>query len=298
MPRILLTGGTGFIGRHLTQALLAVPDVELTLLVQEKYGMGTPLPAALAPLRPQLHLVYADLRTFNLTVRAVKEAAPEIVIHLAAQGATDPFMPVDLAIRHNLTGTLNLLRASFEKSFTATRFITARTTGELTAMNSYAASKAAAWQFCRMYTLTQQWPITGAMIFQCFGPGQPERALIPAAIHAARAGQDFPMTAGTQKRDFIYVDDVVAGLQAMTTAETLPVGDTLDLGTGIGTSLADVVTQIYALVGQGGRPLLGTLPTRPGERPQPLADVGRTQQFIDWRPEHPLKNGLSKMLLG
>ena len=75
----LLTGATGFIGQHLVVELLQA-GAEVALLVREGYA-GMPLPGLLAPLRPQLHLVYADLRNYNLTVRAVCEANPERVIH-------------------------------------------------------------------------------------------------------------------------------------------------------------------------------------------------------------------------
>lgn len=296
MARILITGGTGFIGRHLVEALVKQERDELFLLVREKYGLGEPLPEPLAFYREKLQLVYADLRTFSLTVRAVQAAAPEIVVHLAAEGALDPFLPVETAVRHNVTGTLNLLRACFEKSFSTGRFIIARTPGEIETINSYAASKAAAWQFCRMYAHTQQWPVVGAMIFQCYGAGQSSQALIPAALAAARAGRDFPMTGGAQTRDFIHVSDVASGLIALLRAEELPAGETVDLGSGEPTTIGTAVETIYKLVGQGGRPQLGVLPTRPGERPQPIADLAHTQALINWQPQLTLPEGLKQLL--
>ncbi|MCB0033769.1 MAG: NAD(P)-dependent oxidoreductase [Anaerolineales bacterium] len=294
--RVLITGGTGFIGQRLTETLVAHKHYQPYLLVREAYGMGTPLPPRLMTLREQIRLVFADLRTFSLTSRAINEAQPDIVVHLAAQGATDPFLSVDTAVRHNLSGTLNLLRACFEKSFTTTRLIVARTPGEIDVINSYAASKAAAWQFCRMYAQTQQWPVIGAMIFQCYGVGQSPRALLPAALTAARAGQDFPMTAGEQTRDFIHIDDVVSGLIALIETADLPAGATAELGTGIPTSLTTAVQTIYELVDQGGQPKPGLLPARPGEQPQPLANLAHTQQLIDWQPALTLRDGLKQLL--
>jgi nucleoside-diphosphate-sugar epimerase len=188
-----------------------------------------------------------------------QEAAPEMVVHLAAAGVTDPFLPVATAIAHNVTGTLNLLQACCERPGKLAPIVVARTPGERDAQNHYAASKAAAWQFCRMYVRTRGWPIAGAMVYQAYGPGQPERALVPAALAAARAGADFAMTSGRQVRDWIYVDDVVAGLLAMI-ARPLPPGETVELGTGRGTTVGEVVDRIYALAGGGGRPLRGSAP--------------------------------------
>jgi len=290
---VLVTGATGFIGCHLVRRLLEA-EREVTILVREAYGMGAPLPRPLAVLRPQVEAVYADLRNVKLTVRAVEEVAPEQIVHLAAAGTTDPFLPVNDALRHNLQGTLNLLRAAFEKTFTTRQMIVARTPGERSAMNVYAASKAAAWNFCQMYARTQMWPIHGAMIFQAYGPGQPEKTLVPAAFSAAMAGDDFPMTSGEQERDWIHVHDVVEGIMAMMRCDLRP-GRTVELGTGQATSVVEVVHRIYALAGCGGRPRPGTLPDRPGETPIQVADAGNTSALLGWRANLSLSEGLRLM---
>ena len=287
---VLVTGATGFIGCHLVDHLVKTGR-DVTILVREAYGMGERLPPALVALRPQIQAVYADLRNLRLTLRAIEEAAPDHIIHLAAAGTTDPFLPVSDALRNNLQGTLNLIRAAFEKSFTTRQVIVARTPGERSAVNVYAASKAAAWNFCQMYARTQMWPIHGAMIFQAYGPGQPESTLIPAAFRAALAGEDFPMTSGEQERDWIYVRDVVEGLVAMLSCE-LQAGKTVDLGTGKATSVADVVHEIYALAGRGGQPRPGALPGRPGEAPTQLADARSTKDLLGWQANHSLSRGL------
>jgi nucleoside-diphosphate-sugar epimerase len=294
ITRILVTGGTGFIGRFLIPHLLQREDTAVIPLLRETYTPDT-LPEHIGTVRSQLQLVYADLRNFQLTVRALRQAEPDVVIHLAVAGVTDPFLAVDTAVRHNLTATLNLIRACFEKTFTTEQLIIARTPGELTTMNVYAASKAAAWQFCQMYAHTRQWPIQGAMIFQAYGTGQPGHTFIPAALAAARAGEDFPMTAGTQQRDWIHAGDVVAGLATLIGRHLQP-GQTVELGTGVLTSVADVGRQIYALVGGKGKPLIGVLPNRPGETERQVADVQQTAQLIAWQSQISLHEGLQRMI--
>ncbi len=292
MNAILITGGTGFIGRHLVSYLVAGGETAVTLLIREAEA-SQPLPPPLNHLRPHFDVVYADLRNFQLTVRALREAEPDRVLHLAAMGATEPFLPVDTAVRHNVTGTLNLLRACFEKTFTPQQLIIARTPGERSAMNPYAASKMAAWQFAQMYAHTQGWPIHGAMIFQAYGPGQPERAFIPAAFQAALAGDDFPMTAGTQARDWIFASDVAAGLTAMLGAPLAP-GTTVELGTGQGTSLLAVAERVYGVANRGGRPLPNTLTSRPGEDTRQIADAAQTKALINWQATTSLADGLAQ----
>lgn len=298
--RVLVTGATGFIGRTLVPHLLKQPDLHLTLLLREAYGNPQCLPPHLAASRADYEAVYADLRNYRLTARALRQAAPDAVIHLAAVGATDPFLSIATALAHNLTGTINLARAAFEASGSARQLIVARTPGEQSTMNVYAASKAAAWSFCQMFSRTHGWAIHGAMIFQAYGPHQPAHALIPAAMRAALAGEDFPMTAGTQERDWVYVRDVAAGLCAML-GRPLRAGETLDLGTGQLTSVADVVRRVYGLVharlGNGvGRPLIGALPSRPGEDRQQVADVRQTRERLGWETAVSLEAGLDAYL--
>ena len=133
------------------------------------------------------------------------------------------------------------------------------------------------------------------MIFQAYGPYQPENTLIPSAIKAALNGQDFPMTAGTQQRDWIHVSDVAAGLAAMI-GKPLPPGTTIELGTGRLSRVADVVQQIYTLANRGGRPKIGVLPGRPGEEPSQVADVVRTKELVGWETAVTLQEGLSQLL--
>lgn len=293
-PRVLITGASGFVARILVPRLIDEADV--TLLLLEDFGSGALLPAPLNKVRAKVDVVYADLRNFQLTARALRQARPDRIIHLAAVGVSEPFLNVNTALSHNVTGTINLLRACFESdSLDVQQVIVARTPGERSVMNVYAASKAAAWAFCEMYAHTAGWPIHGAMIFQAYGPGQPAHLFIPAALRAALAGEVFPMTSGEQEKDWIHIDDVVAGFSALLKSE-LPAGETVEFGRGQPVSLADVAGHIFRLVGRGGGPLLGALPSRPGEDPRQVADAERTAALIGWRPQISLEQGLERLI--
>ncbi|MCA9971194.1 MAG: GDP-mannose 4,6-dehydratase, partial [Anaerolineales bacterium] len=104
-----------------------------------------------------------------------------------------------------------------------------------------------------------------------------------------------------QERDWIYVQDVAAGLHAML-RRPLAAGETLDLGTGQLTSVADVVRQVYALVnaqqpeGRRGQPLVGALPSRPGEDRRQIANVRKTQEQLGWETAVSLADGLHAYL--
>ena len=89
--------------------------------------------------------------------------------------------------------------------------------------------------------------------------------------------------------------DVAQGLAAMIGSD-LPPGQSVDLGMGMLTSVADVVCQIYELVGGVGKPLIGVLPSRPGEEVVQIADNQRTEQLLGWQAQISLAAGLSQLL--
>lgn len=281
----VVTGATGFIGQYLARALVAAGDDVHALLAEDP--------------EPQLHKLpdgvtghYADLRQAGQVQRTVKAVRPDRVFHLAAAGVSDPFMAVRPALRVNLDGTLHLLQAVEGRA----PVVIARTPGEREAANVYAASKAAGWLFGEMYARTHGWPVFGAMIFSAYGVGQNPRNVLPQALAAARAGQDFPMSPGGQVRDWIEVRDVVDGLIAVSGLDETQRGATVELGTGVGTALVDVVTALYGLVGGPGQPLPGRLPYRPGEVMQMVAEAEQTASLTGWRAQIDLMAGLADLV--
>lgn len=146
-----------------------------------------------------------------------------------------------------------------------------------------------------MFAQTEGWPIYGAMIFQVYGPEQPEHTLVNSAMTAALEGRSFPMTSGSQERDWIFLDDVVDGLIAVLESDIEP-GTTIDLGTGHRLSVARMVQQIYSIVGGEGRPLIGTLSERPGEQALQVADSERTYSLLGWRATTSPEQGLRQLL--
>jgi nucleoside-diphosphate-sugar epimerase len=294
--RILVTGATGFIGQHLVNKLSQAGHTVIILSRQSQSPQS--LAGISEKILQQLDHVYGDLRNFNLMSRAVRDATPDIVIHLAAAGVSDPFLSPHRAIRNNVTGTINLLRACFENkslSKIPTKVIVGRTPGEFEPSNVYAASKSASWKFCEMFVRSQGWPIIGAMIFQTYGSGQPSHMLVPGAIEAALNGNDYPMTSGKQTRDWIHVSDVAKALSVIISSQNAP-GESIDVGTGTATSVAEVVELIFALTKSSGSPAASMLPDRIGETNHPVADATKTYNETGWRALLSIKEGLRETI--
>jgi nucleoside-diphosphate-sugar epimerase len=255
-------------------------------------------PARIAALPQEIDCRNGDVRFFGQMRQLIEQVAPGFVFHLAAVGVNDPFIAEETALQVNLYGTLNILQAVLQAGGgQVKRVVVAGTSyeygrsGQLDPGNIYAASKVAAWAFCRMYYRAYGMPVAVARPFNVYGPGQTLRALVPAAFQAALSGQNFPMTPGEQRRDFIYIDDVIDGFLAAAATAGIE-GESLDLGTGQATAVRAVVERIFALCGGAGQPSIGALPYRPGVVWETVADADRTQRLTGWSATIGLVEGL------
>jgi len=290
---VFLTGATGFIGRRLAKCLMAA-GADVAALV---------LPGETALLPDGVRAISGDVTFPETVTEAIATTQPGLIVHLAAIGITNPDLPLTAACDVNVGGVINILDAA-RRVETVRRIVLVgssyeygarRADDRLDPFNAYSASKVAAWAFARATYNAWGAPVVWTRLFQVYGPGQREKALIPAAIQAALNGDDFRMTAGEQQRDFIFVEDVVEGLVAATTAPGIE-GRALDVGTGQLHRIRAVVERIWALSGARGQILAGALPYRPGEVPAIPADVDRTRRLTGWESQVELETGLQKTI--
>jgi nucleoside-diphosphate-sugar epimerase len=297
---VVVTGATGFIGSHLVERLVA-EGVEVTLAVEP--GVSK---ANIASILDKVRVYEVDLRDGQMVWQLVRECQPSRIYHLAAVGVTEPDVDPRLAVQVNVIGTLNLLEALRETECDC--FVNTGTCYEyghnnppmredqmVDPINAYAASKSAAWLFCRMYHRTHGYPIVTVRPFTVYGPRQGPRALIPQTILSALRGEDFEMTGGEQTRDFTYVADIVEGyLRASLSGKAI--GQTINLGTGEERPIKDVVLKALELMGNPVKPLIGALPYRPGEIWRLYADSSKARELLSWQPQVDLEEGLRETI--
>jgi len=296
--RILVTGGAGFIGSHLVDALLARGD-DVAMADHLHRGPKAWVEEALRR-GVQLHVV--DVQDLSGVRRAFEASRPEVVLHLAAQvdvrrSVADPAHDVQV----NVAGTVSVLEAARE---VGTRRVviasTAAVYGDpqqiptteeapIAPLSPYGTSKAAAeWylaQYARLYGIST----LALRMANVYGPRQdPDRASGVVAIFsglAARRGRATVFGDGHQTRDYVFVEDVI---DAWLTAADSDVIGALNVSTGHETSLLEM-TEALDLP-------FDFAPGRAGEIKRSCLDPSAAAAELDWRAIVPLACGLRRTL--
>jgi UDP-glucose 4-epimerase len=297
--RVLVTGASGFIGSALVEALVQRGAEVHCLLLP-----GDPAPN-LDGVRQEVRIHCADLADQTAIEAVVSATRPQVVLHLAAVGVTDVHIDPALAVRVNVEGTLHLL-AALDGDYRV--FVNTGTCHEYGRNDPpfgeeqdprpelpYAITKTAAWHFCNRFFKTKGWPIVTVRPFTVYGPRQATNAFIPSCIRAAQRGRDFDMTAGEQRRDFVYVGDIVEGfIRAATVPEAI--GGTFNLCSGRETAIYDIARSVVAQMGDPIAIHRGALPYRASEIWRLVGDNTRAREILGWEPRISLAEGLRRTI--
>jgi UDP-N-acetylglucosamine/UDP-N-acetyl-alpha-D-glucosaminouronate 4-epimerase len=299
----LVTGGAGFIGSHLAEALLARGD-RVRVLDDLSTGRRANLPSG-----SDLEFLEGDIRDFQTCLRAASGCAG--VFHQAALGSV-PRSVSDPATTFavNVTGTLHVLLAARDAGVARVVYASSSSVygndaalpkaeeriGE--PLSPYAASKRSGELLAQAFGHCYGTTTVGLRYFNVYGPRQdpdsPYAAVIPLFFKAALTGR--PATVfgdGEQTRDFTYVADVVqANLSAMDVRLAPATGVILNIGGGRRTS----VNQLWKAVSQAAGRAASVVhaPARPGDVRDSLADVSLARQMIGYSPEVGIEEGLRR----
>lgn len=283
--RIMVTGASGFIGSHLCQDLCL---------------RGAEVHAVSRGWHPD-----GDVRWWqsNLCdIAAVRELLfnikPETIFHLSGDVTAAPDFHLALStFESHVVSTVYLLAVAAEMGcrrivLTASLTEPQGKASDIVPSSPYAAGKWASCVYGRMFHTLYETPITIVRPFMAYGPRQNPQKIIPYVTLSLLRGEVPKLASGRWQADWIYIDDVIEGLLAAGDRSGVE-GCTIDLGSGMMTTVREVVDHIVRLVGTSIIPSFGVLPDRPAEKIR-VADLAYARDKIGWTPTITLQDGLAR----
>lgn len=297
--RVLVTGGAGFIGSHLVDALLARGA---TVVVLDNFSTGRHANLAGKPLQ----LVEADVADLDAVCRAA--AGCELILHQAALASVPRALAEPaLNYRSNISGTFNVLEAARRAGVARVVYASSSAVyGPQTALpldetlppnpiSPYAMAKLVGEELARSYARSYGLSVVCLRYMNVYGPrqdpGSPYSGVISIFVTRALAGR--PVTIygdGAQTRDFVYVGDVVAANLA---AAALATGDApaiINIGSGVQTSVSALYAQVAALLPTAQPATYAA--ARAGDIAHSVAATAHAQRLLAWQARTPLHVGL------
>ncbi len=164
----------------------------------------------------------------------------------------------------------------------------------LVPISFYAATKASATLLCQVFAREYQKPIVTLRPFSVYGPYEEEKRFIPTIIRSVIENKPIKLTPGAQRRDFIYVEDIVdIYIKAISNRKKL-FGQILNMGTGIEYTNDEVVQTLFKLANKKVEIEKGAFPKRIWDMPHWVADASKTKRLLNWSPGFTLEEGLRK----
>ena len=289
--QVLVFGAAGFVGRNLIETLTKSEDeIVASDTVDDPFGGA-------------LSYMKADLLDRNRITDSVKDA--RVIVHLAASSLVASLQDPIGNMKINLEGTLNILEAARKHDVKKVIYSSASSVVGTPRYNPvdedhpcnpktpYAVTKKACEDYIRVYNELYGLQYLVFRFFNVYGPWQSHKsgALIPTLYKILAEGSEFQVYGdGSSTRDFIYVEDLVEYLSLAIKGQVD--NTTVNLGTGLGTSIVQLIELGSGLLGV--KPRIAFKPSRPGEIGNFVADTRRLIELFGRRPTTSLEEGLKR----
>lgn len=305
--RVLITGAYGFLASHLSERLVAL-GADVIGLVRDRPARSY---LQSAGLEDRITLVPGDITDLDSCRRTVNEHEVEVIFHLAAQAIVglanrSPYSTLESNVRGTYTlleacrelqerGTVRaIVVASSDKAYGDQPELPYREGAPLLGLHPYDASKSCADLLARMFANSYRLPVAVTRCANLYGPGDPNLSrIVPATIIAVMRGErPIIRSDGSPLRDYLFVKDAVAAYLALAEAvqQGRAAGQAYNVGTGVPTSVLDLVSQIIAVCGSDLQPDVQS--SASGEITHQYLDVRRAREELGWEPATSLEDGL------
>jgi len=313
--RILLTGGAGFIGSHVAEALLR-RGAELTIVdnLDEFYSPEWKR-ANLEEVRRvgKFEFFAQDICDYEALHKLMERVRPEAIVHLAARAGVRPSIEQPLLYQQvNIAGTLNLLESSRQLGidkfvFGSSSSVYGATSKapfsedqvECKPISPYAATKLAGELLCYTYAHLFRLSVVCLRFFTVYGPRQRPDLAIHKFTALAEAGKPVPIFGdGSTGRDYTFVEDIVAGVVAGLGYEPRAVEDVrfeiFNLGNSHPVKLSEMVDAIEQATGR--KLIREQKELQPGDVPLTWADISKAQRLLGYRPATKFGDGIQRFV--
>jgi nucleoside-diphosphate-sugar epimerase len=294
--KVLVTGATGFVGAALVRRLVE-QGKEVHIFRRRESALWR-----IHDLLDKLISHEVDLRDAAAVERSVANIRPTIIYHLATYGGFADQRDTAAIIAANFLGTVHLLRACEKVGFDC--FVNTGSSSEYgikaapmresdttEPLGDYGVAKAAATLFCRSEAMQQGLPVVTLRLFSPYGPWDDPKRFISYVIKSLLRGDAPRLSSPDSVRDYIYIDDVV-DLYLKVGKAPQCAGEIINVGSGVQSSLGEVVSLVNEIIGNGITPIWGTVPSQRAEPQSWVADINKAKLLLGWEPATPLRAGL------
>lgn len=307
--KVLVTGSDGFIGSHLTEALVRQGYQVRAFVLYNSFNSWGWLDRIPKDVQNQIEVFSGDVRDPYGVKQAM--AGCEAVMHLAALIAIPySYHSPDTYVDTNVKGTLNILQAARElglnrvihtstsEVYGTARYVPIDEEHPLQGQSPYSATKIAADQLVMSFYYSFNTPVTILRPFNTYGPRQSARAVIPTVITQLAAGNSqLKLGALQPTRDFNYVNDTVRGFIAALESSQA-VGEVINIGSNYEVSIAETVKLIAELMDTTVEIVTDSVRLRPAksEVERLWANNAKAARLLNWQPTYGGVEGLKKGL--
>jgi nucleoside-diphosphate-sugar epimerase len=297
MKRVLLTGGTGFVGANLARRLLRDGHA-VHLLVGAGHRTWR-----LADVLGSLVRHEADLRDADAVSRAVAAARPDWVFHLAAHGAYSWQTDARAIMATNVLGTVHLVEACRQTGFEV--FVNTGSSAEygwkdhapaeddwLEPNSAYAVAKASATLFCQQVAHAARLHLPTVRLYSVYGPYEEPNRFLPALVVYGLEGTYPPLADPDIARDYVHIEDVLDAYLRLATNPPAGPGAVYNLGTGVQTTLRQAVETAAGVFRYRAGPAWGSMPNRGWDTTVWVADASKARRELGWQPRVAFADGL------
>jgi len=297
--KILITGADGFIGSHLTEALVRRGCNVRAFTLYNSFGSWGWLDRCEADLKGNFEVFAGDIRDPHGVKEAMKDC--DAVLHLAALIAIPySYHSPDTYVDTNIKGTLNVLQAARElgvrrvihtstsEVYGSARFVPITEEHPLQGQSPYSATKIAADQLAYSFYASYALPVVIVRPFNTYGPRQSARAIIPTIVtQIANGKRKIKLGSLLPTRDFNYVRDTVAGFIAALYSNN-GLGETVNLGSNFEISIGDTAKLIAEVMNAEIEIIADEVRMRPNksEVDRLLADNKKARDLFGWQPNY------------